>query len=53
MFFTTSITLAYLSSTEDESLANKVDQLDQPRKPTPKPAPDNKDKPPGPSSGKK
>ena len=53
VFFSTSITLAYLSSTEDESLANKVDQLDQPRKPTPKPAPDNKDKPPGPSSGKK
>lgn len=53
IFFSTSITLAFLSSTEDDSLAETVEQLDQEEKPAPKPAPGNKDKPAGPSSGKK
>ena len=44
VFFVTSITLAYLSSSTDEALQNKASQLAEKSKTTPVPAPTSKTK---------
>lgn len=52
VFFTTSITLAYLSSTEDDSLMEKAQELHKGKPPAPKKPAPTPDKPAQPSTGK-